>query len=284
MQQEAAVKVKHDTFEAERIAREAAQVLVSAAERDVAPLPQQTEDLSRRDFWKLRQDISAVTVQFPSYKESCEAFGLDPDPSKTESHVLYDHQRKNRAAICPKPWQVMGANWQLQQEDTVLGGGIVSLDCGMGKTSEQLLLVHQRAKRVQEHYASTGKLLDCRPTLVVGPPSTVDVWYEEWRRYWRGTVRLLIFYGRDKDDMAAGKAAITLPSNAAEAHAAICKTFPPGDPHSANGVVISAYESFSDRTLVSVPREDEEKWRGMAADWTNDAGGECLRREWIQSL
>src|SRR5277367_5037724 len=86
----------------------------------------------------------------------------------------------------------------LSMENSVLGGGINACDCGTGKTVTCLGLVQLSAVRMAN---AAGQLdePDFRPTLVTCPSQLVDVWYDDWNRFFNGPDRLVLkqFYGSE---------------------------------------------------------------------------------------
>jgi SNF2 family DNA or RNA helicase len=61
------------------------------------------------------------------------------------------------------------------QEGGPLNGGILALDCGLGKTITTLMHIAKQAESVETR-AALGLQADCPPTLILCPNSIVDVW------------------------------------------------------------------------------------------------------------
>lgn len=76
-------------------------------------------------------------------------------------------------------------------EDTFFGGGILASECGSGKTLVMLLLilmVHRKLKAENSvnHYA----------TLIVVPSAVIDVWWQDYSKFFSNALTCRIFYGR----------------------------------------------------------------------------------------
>jgi SNF2 family DNA or RNA helicase len=87
-----------------------------------------------------------------------------------------------------------------EQEAGPIKGGLLALDCGMGKTISTLMHITKQAEQV-EAQVQAGKAVDCRATLVLCPNSIVDVWYKEWRTFFQNVLYFRQFYGNATDDL-----------------------------------------------------------------------------------
>jgi len=88
----------------------------------------------------------------------------------------------------------------LSMENGVLQGGINACDCGTGKTVTCLGLIEQAANQMAKAMEA-GDLDEpaFRPTLVACPSQLIDVWYDDWNRFFNGLGRLVFrqFYGSE---------------------------------------------------------------------------------------
>ncbi|KAM3064839.1 hypothetical protein ACMFMF_011679 [Clarireedia jacksonii] len=89
-------------------------------------------------------------------------------------------------------------------EDDPLSGGILAGECGSGKTVISLLMIlldHERLKAAgsEEHFT----------TLILAPSAVIDVWYNDYIKYFKGALNCRIFYGRpDQEDEERAKCSV----------------------------------------------------------------------------
>lgn len=286
--------ITHDAFLGEDRDRTFRTEDVSVAER-VAPegyvdyKKKPTIEPMESEFWDLRKKMATVSAPVMHYADSAELLGIDPDHKNIESIQLFPpgHPKdpEDAARFVPKPHQVIGTAWQYTMEKGPVKGGILALDCGLGKTSEQYFLIYasaMRQLRAHRKYcrqvavaaeqglpAPEEKPFDFRPTYVLAPPSTLDSWFTEYKKHWvtaqtkTPLVQLRVFYGSDRTlsiDVNEDLRLLLLPASARDARIEIEKSFPPDDPMSAFGVVWCAYETNTARTLTTVKKGDEVKF------------------------
>ncbi|KIW86926.1 uncharacterized protein Z519_12391 [Cladophialophora bantiana CBS 173.52] len=248
------------------------------------------------EFWDLRAKIAVVSAPAPGYRTAARLLGISEDYNNLGPGIYVHPQHKDDPAkFVPKHHQVIGTAWQMQMEDSPLGGGILAADCGLGKTSQCYCLIYHAAMmklRIwQQHlnHCEEAKTagqpeppapkLDFRPTFVVAPPTALDSWYIEWLKHWcsakegKGLLNLRIFYGTDRTlstNVDETLRQIMLPSDGKLARREIERAFPPNDPMSAFGVVWCAYETYAQRTLTSCKKSMEDKFRAAAGQPEKD--------------
>ncbi|GIJ98460.1 hypothetical protein Aspvir_000577 [Aspergillus viridinutans] len=88
------------------------------------PMPQMTRCPGARPA---RMTLSAPA---PAYERACNELGLDPSNPR-----LVVPSNVNQPATTLKQWQVTGASWMLNWEQSPVGGGILADACGTGKTT-----------------------------------------------------------------------------------------------------------------------------------------------------
>jgi SNF2 family DNA or RNA helicase len=91
---------------------------------------------------------------------------------------------RGTSSVVPNSWQVVAAAWIKIQEAGPIKGGLLALDYGLGKTISTLIHITKQAEIVEAQF-QTGKAVDCRAILVLCSNSIVDVWYKEWRTFFR---------------------------------------------------------------------------------------------------
>lgn len=220
---------------------------------DTAVDATQTEE--HADFWSLRKDLSTISAAVPSFADSCIELGYDPAEHAKDDISIQDSA--NAASLTLMPWQVQGAAWMRNQENGPVKGGMVSDDSGTGKTILALLFLAKQAEKIAaEHKA--GKEVDCRPTLVICPSSTLEIWLSEWRSHFQGCLNLRLLYGSPKVEEDAGRSCVMLPSNVLQAYREIVTTMDRNTASSAQSIVLTTYETMYKRGLQKLSRQKAE--------------------------
>ena len=259
------------------------------------PFTAEMSDEEKAQYWHTQQSLPTVSALTKSYRESCELLGYDPVtptpfPEDLEKKKIYD-QLVQRVAIerqtaigageepedrplGPPPkvlvlnsWQVMGAQWSIEQEQGPIGGGIVCDDCGMGKTIQMLVVIYEHLQRMKAgHVMGSPDNPRYRPTIVIAPALVVDVWFEEINKWFPQLQAWRYFEQASKVNNAFTKYR-TLPITSSELVQWLKEHCPPDDPNSCGHVVISAYETFMSRTLnVAKKEKDSRPLTGTSAD------------------
>jgi SNF2 family DNA or RNA helicase len=158
----------------------------------------------------------------------------------------------------------------LSMEDGVLGGGINACDCGTGKTVTCLGLIEQSAKGLADAVAAgTVDVPYFRPTLVACPSQLVDVWYDDWNRFFNGSDRLVFkqFYGSEAIITNPVRKATLLGTKLRDLKDYLA-ALDPSDPATARVVIVTAYSTWHRRTLMaeeaSAEDDPEDKGKGRA--------------------
>ena len=156
----------------------------------------------------------------------------------------------------------------LSMENGVLQGGINACDCGTGKTVTCLGLIEQSANQMAKAMEA-GDLGEptFRPTLVACPSQLIDVWYDDWNRFFNGSGRLVFkqFYGSEAiitNPVRKG----TLLGTKLKDLTKYLETLDQSDPATARVVIVSAYSTWHRRTLMAEEAavEDDPKGKGKA--------------------
>ena len=112
--------------------------------------------------------MSAAYVETPTYADACNQLHLNPaNPGPKDGN-------SDEPFFVLKPWQVMGAAWMCNQESGPIKGGLVSDDCGVGKTLQALYAIYVKARQtitLAEAGVLTGPY---KPTLVVVPNGVLE--------------------------------------------------------------------------------------------------------------
>jgi SNF2 family DNA or RNA helicase len=249
----------------------------------------------KAQYWQTQQSLSTVSALTKSYRESCELLGYDPVtptpfPEDLEKKKAYDQlaqrvgaerqaaidagEEPERRILGPPPkvlvlngWQVMGAQWSIEQERGPIGGSIVCDDCGTGKTIQMLVVIHEHLQRMKaEHVVGNPDNPRYRPTIVLAPAPVVDVWFEEINKWFPQLQAWRYFEHVNKVNNAFMKGR-TLPTKGDELVQWLKRHCPPDDPNSCSYVVISAYETFMLRTLkVAKKEKDSRPLAGTSTD------------------
>jgi len=241
-------------------------------------------DEEKAQYWQTQQSLSTVSALTKSYGLSCALLGYDPvtptpfpgdlDKKKTYDQLAQRVAIERQAAIDageepedrplgPPPkvlvlngWQVMGAQWSIEQEQGPIGGGIVCDDCGTGKTIQMLVVIYEHLQRMKAgHVVGYDGNPRYRPTIVLAPAPVVDVWFEEINKWFPQLQAWRYFEQASKVNNAFMKDR-TLPAKSDELVQWLKEHCPPDDPNSCSYVVISAYGTFMSRTL-NVAKKDK---------------------------
>ncbi|CAD6448881.1 107f25ac-cb65-401b-816f-72ab3d43d814 [Sclerotinia trifoliorum] len=136
----------------------------------------------KQNFFAILEKMSTATAEPMSFVESCQDHGIDfSDP----------HNIKIEGTnLTPFPHQVIDMAWLARMEKGFFGGGILAGECGSGKTVIiflLILMVHKKLKAngCKEHFA----------TLIIVPSAVVDVWYQDFIKFFSDALICRIFYG-----------------------------------------------------------------------------------------
>jgi hypothetical protein len=272
------VEVIHDQFY-DAIAH--ADVTINNAENIIAQT--ETDDApsegASQQFWELRAKLSVVSAAMPTYQDACSHLGFTQDQARSEDTPISHASGPGFSPVRPNAWQLTAAAWMAQQEVGPIKGGILALDCGLGKTITSLIHVAKRAEYVDSQ-AQLGHLQDCRPTLILCPGSIVDVWYKEWRTFFQGVLYFKQFYGSELDDLSIARKELVLPRKAETARKELLTKFPPQQPRTARLVVVCSYETWASRTLRASTSDEE---RRIISTRTSRRNG-TLPTAWLETI
>jgi SNF2-related domain len=211
-----------------------------------------------QQFWDLRAKLSVVSAAMPPYPEACFILTFTDDEAKSEKTRIRHESGPGFSPVQPNAWQVTAAAWMATQEKGPLKGGILALDCGLGKTITSLMHIAKQAEQV-EALSRLGFQADCRPTLILCPNSIVDVWYKEWRSFFQGVLHFRQFYGTDLDDLSIARKELILPRKAESARKELLAKFPLLQPKTSRLIVVCSYETWAARTLRASTTEEERR-------------------------
>jgi hypothetical protein len=241
----------------------------------------------REDYWKTQSSLSTVSATTPTYADACDMLGYDrvyPTPFASEwqksqaatetPHVPAVTDADDAAPpVAKEPgaevlllngWQVTGVAWAIRQENLPIRGGMIADDCGTGKTVIMLTVILEQYRTARIAHAQGAKG-PWKPTLVIAPPHVVDVWFQEVQRFFSSELEIWRFYEtKDKVTNATMKAR-TLPSTATALVSWLDDKCPPDSPWSCAKVIVTAYETFTLRTLME---KAGGKAKGMSVDYS----------------
>lgn len=257
-------------------------------------LIEEMSEVEKAQYWQTQYSLSTVSAPTKSYEESCRLLGYDfesptPFPENLDKRKAWqvlkneiEEERRaaieageepvTRAPLGPEPvalvlngWQVMGAQWSIEQEEGPIGGGIVCDDCGTGKTIQMLIVIYEHFRRMKaNHIAGSADNPSYKPTIILAPATVVDVWFEEINRWFPRLKAWRYFEQANKVNHAFMKER-TLPTKAEQLVQWLNEHCPKDNPDSCGVVIISAYETFQYRTLV-VTKKGLSGSTGMCAD------------------
>lgn len=198
-------------------------------------------------------------------------------PEVTKEARQIDPSLGECSPLFPTPWQVIGAAWLRQMEQTPIHGGILSDGCGTGKTNTILLHIAWAAERLEARMAS-GKYtdsqkanMDCRPTLVLVPNNCVCTWIEEMRKYFDGVLDCLVMYGRPEDLVDPWTRQHTLPSDPIKCVQYLRNRYEFNHISGARTVVICAYQTFTMRFVGTMHEHEKTQQDRLFGDLYDDS-------------
>lgn len=158
----------------------------------------------------------------------------------------------------------------LYMEESILRGGINASDCGTGKTVTCLGLIEHSA-RLQAEAMIEGESV-FRPTLVACPSQLIDVWYDDWNKFFNGPDRLVLkqFYGSEATITNPARKA-TLLGTRVKHLIEYLQGLDPTDPATARIVIVTAYSTWHKRTLMGEEVSPDPMGKGKARE---DAEGD----------
>jgi SNF2 family DNA or RNA helicase len=150
-----------------------------------------------------------------------------------------------------KPWQVTAVAWMLDQEASILQGGLLTDAYGLGKTLSALTLIWVANQQQPSGPQETPRTF--APSLMLAPSALVDTWVTEIERHFGDALKLILFSGsstrtgdRRRKAQTVGKLT-DLKSKLAE--------LDPKDPNAGITVVLSSYQTWARRTTRLVDLE-----------------------------
>ncbi|RMZ75807.1 hypothetical protein DV738_g5267, partial [Chaetothyriales sp. CBS 135597] len=167
-------------------------------------------------FWSLYRDLAAPSIQTLSWVDACEALGFMQEPEYT---------------------QVLAIAWMKKMEASPLGGGILALDTGLGKTLTTLFHVVLQAEQIKAK-AKEGVIINAQPTLV----KQLKVWF--------------YYSSSTEETLSPEQQLLCLPTDPQEANDKLKQFYPPTNPTSTRVVVLTSYETHTQRNIQIITRHD----------------------------
>ncbi|RMZ78756.1 hypothetical protein DV736_g6688, partial [Chaetothyriales sp. CBS 134916] len=204
-------------------------------------------------FWALHRDIASSSAPIPTWRDACLQLGFTEEQAARGNDAI----RIDDSSFKPEHAQVLAAAWMQQMEASPIGGGILALDTGLGKTLTTLFHIVQQAQRL-EAQAAAGHPVKALPTLVICPAVIIPGWYNEIKTHFRKQLKVRFYYSSSNEDtLSAGQKLLCLPNNPQEANDELERSFPSNDPASARVVVLTSYETHTQRNVQVARREDD---------------------------
>ncbi|RMZ74721.1 hypothetical protein DV737_g5805, partial [Chaetothyriales sp. CBS 132003] len=148
---------------------------VAAAEAQVFAVDHSTDsDDDNESFWSLHRDIASSSMGIPEWTDACLQLGYTEEQAGQGNEAI----RIAKSPFKPEHAQVLAAAWMQRMEASPIGGGILALDAGLGKTLTTLFHIVLQAQRLEAEHA-TGVAIKALPTLVVCPAIVIPVWHAE---------------------------------------------------------------------------------------------------------
>ena len=248
------ILLQHDTVVDELLDREEREEGLLSVDPHAKESRRQQSD---KAFWELQRKTSKVAAPTPEYDDACELLSLDPEEPVPEA-ISTECRR-----FVLKPWQVTGVAWMMRQEASVLGGGVVADDCGVGKTVLTLALIYQQWLALVKR-ADAGEEVEFRPTLVLSPTPVIDVWFQEWSSLFQGRLKYLQFQG-SKSAHDIDRQGFITETKAAELRERLNAEYPPSNRDAGRLIILSSYSTWHRRTLRDMPVQTFNQLRAEIA-------------------
>ncbi|RMZ78246.1 hypothetical protein DV737_g3998, partial [Chaetothyriales sp. CBS 132003] len=209
-------------------------------------------------FWTLHRDIAASSAPIPTWTDACLQLGFTEEQAATGNDAI----RINNSSFKPEHAQVLAAAWMQRMEASPVGGGILALDAGLGKTLTTLFHIVLQAQRL-EAQAAAGHPVKALPTLIICPAIIIPGWYNEIRAHFRDHLKVRFYYSSPNEDtLSAQQKLLCLPNNPQEANDELERSFPSNNPASARVVVLTSYETHTQRNVQVAMRADDIEFLG----------------------
>lgn len=203
-----------------------------------------SESEQKSKLWSLNRKLNNVSATEPDYETAAELLNLDLDCPRFGKVTL-------------KPWQVTGAAWMAMQEDSIIRGGIIGDQDGLGKKIQALHFIC--------HRADTG-CAPFYPTLIVARSPSIDIWYNEAIRF-RDKFTILLFYGYAG---TAGRKRKRYMVDFDQLNDRL-KDMSSNDRQTGRTLIITSYTTFVRRTLKKVETEPSQtNRRGRRDGFANE--------------
>ena len=244
------------------------------------------------EFWKLRETLAGRTTQnVPRWTEACLELGYTQEQADAGPQAI----RVQGSKFQPEVAQIIAAAWMRKMENGPLGGGLLALDAGLGKTLTSLFHCVKQAEELDRLMPRHDDLV-AKPTLVVCPAVVIHVWYGEIMTWFKDQLTPRLYYSNEQEDtLSKEQKDFLLPTNPEDAALELKKLYKPNNPASARVVVLTSYETHTARNCVPTQRglnraalksegiDDPGPWQRRAPPATRVAT--CVvRRRWNPHL
>ncbi|RMZ74706.1 hypothetical protein DV738_g5689, partial [Chaetothyriales sp. CBS 135597] len=105
--------------------------------------------------------------------------------------------------------------------------------------------------------AKEGVIINAQPTLVVCPAVIIPVWYTEIMTHFEKQLKVRFYYSSSTEEtLSPEQRLLCLPTDPQEANDELKRFYPPTDPASARVVVLTSYETHTQRNVQITTRRD----------------------------
>ena len=203
-----------------------------------------------------------VSAESPDFQFSCNYLGLDPKSPRAFPEASWNYL----------PHQITGIAFMMSRESTILAGGILGDDPGLGKTTSMAGLIWQDYLRESSKPSRTSY----HPNLILGPAPVVQTWWNELTGRFPNKFNIKVFWGAARD----------FRGDMRKAHISMSDTFQEwfnlidtSTPDTLRIIILSTYDTWSSRTL-------QINRIAQAGRWLQDAPpeiSEAEKYEYIQA-
>ena len=197
-------------------------------------------------FWDNKDMLVSQTANIPTWDEACTGLGIATEIAAAGPNAIEIPHSKYK----PKAYQVIAAYWMRLQEAGPIGGGILAMDAGLGKTLTSLYFILLQGSEIEKKMAAKQEKVKAKPTMVLCPSGLIDTWYKEINLCFGHYIKIRLYYSNATENtLNTHQKGLLLSTDPTKAAAEIRQIWPTDQADSAFGVVLCAYETHTKRNL-----------------------------------
>ena len=147
-------------------------------------------------FWHNKEMLVQEAANIPTWDQTCTGLGIATEIAAAgpDAIEIPDSTYKSKA------YQVIAAYWMRLQEAVPIGGGILAMPAGLGKTLTSLYFIFLQGVEVEKKMAAKQKKVKAKPTMVLCPSDLIDTWYEEINKRLGHYIKIRLYYSNPSEN------------------------------------------------------------------------------------